>query len=115
MANLVLLIAGEHVAHALRRRADARNMRRALQAFGANLEDGFERAFARRAAGAERDRAERRLQIRECSARRAQLLGALDRSGRKELDAAIARSRAHRARHQVLFGISAESSHETML
>src|SRR5437762_13748297 len=115
MANLVLLVAGEYVAHALRRRADARNMRRAIQAFGANLEHGFERAFARRAAGAERDRAKCRLELGERSARGPQLFRAFGCLGRKELDAAIARSRAYRARHHVLFGISAESSHEMML
>ena len=81
------------------RAADARNVRRRRHPFGAELEHRGERAFARRAAGAERDRAERRLQLRELPSRRAELLDAFRRARREEFEAeqAIRRCR-HRRR-----------------
>ena len=63
--DAVAAVLREHVADALARRADAREVRRAVHAFGADLEHRRERAFARRAAGAEGHRAERGLQLRE--------------------------------------------------
>ncbi len=77
----------QHVANAVARAADARQMRRAVHALGANLEHRRERAFARRTARAEGHRAERRLQRRELAARGAQLRDAFRRLRREELEA----------------------------
>ncbi len=55
----------EHVADAVARRPDARQVGSALHALGADLEHRRERALASRPARAERHRAERGLQARE--------------------------------------------------
>ena len=91
-----LAVLREHGAHALARRADARDVRRGRHALAADLEHRRERAFARGAAGAERHRAERRLELRELP--RAARSLAPSASRREELEAVGARSGIARVR-----------------
>ena len=53
MANAVMLVAREHLAHAFFRRADTRNMGSRRVTFVADFQHGFQRALARRPSGAE--------------------------------------------------------------
>src|SRR6185312_98097 len=87
MADAVLAILAEHVAYAVARRSDARQVRHAFQALAANLEHRRERSFARRSPGAEGDRTKRGTEPRELAPRRAKLRDAVGCLRREELNA----------------------------
>ena len=70
----------------LARRADARQVRRGVEAFGGDFLDDGEGALARRAAGAVGDREEFRLQHGQFGAHGAQLFDAFRRLRREKLD-----------------------------
>src|SRR5439155_26359637 len=87
MANSVLDVLRENVAERFARAADARHVRHGFHAVGTKLERGGERAFAVRASRTERNRAERRFELKQLPPRRAQLLDRLGSSRRKEFEA----------------------------
>ena len=88
--DAVLAVAREHLGAGSSRVEPMHEMCGAAgDAFAADLEHRLERAFARRAAGAERHRAERRLSCAELAPRGAQLLHAFRRARREELEAVV--------------------------
>src|SRR6185437_2213380 len=113
MPDAVTAILREDLAHAVARRADAGYVRSAFHPFGTDLEDGGERAFARRSARAVRHRAESGLQRSELASRGAELGDSIRCFGRKELEAIECGLRTER--HGRPRRISDDSAHEMML
>ncbi len=87
VADAIAAVALELLADFLAGRGDTRKVRRGVVPGLADLQHRLERAFARRAAGAEGAREKARLELGELLPGRAQLLLALDRLRREELEA----------------------------
>jgi len=87
MTDALAFVFGEDLADVLLGRADARQVRRGLAAIGLDFAHGFQGAVAGGTAGAESNREELGVELRQLFSGCTQFFGALRRLGREELEA----------------------------